>query len=129
MEHNSPQKRTGGHWAEHLFEGASEMRVEVVENQVNLPRGGVCVLKQPLYEMNEIHLGSTFGNLDDPMSASGLHRHEYIAGTFSNVFVIELGWGASFHGQYRSVVSNQLLTFLVNANHRLLFPVGSRIQV
>mgnify|MGYP003345937118 CR=1 FL=1 len=36
MEHNAPQQRLGGRGSEHFFEGFPKMRVEVVQNQVNL---------------------------------------------------------------------------------------------
>ena len=39
MEHDASQKRAGGPRAEHLCKAGSEMRVEIVENQVNLSGG------------------------------------------------------------------------------------------
>ena len=66
VEHNASQKHSGSRWAEHLFEAPAEMRVEVVENQVNLSGGGVGALKQSLYEADEIRFGSAFGNLHHP---------------------------------------------------------------
>src|SRR5450755_2747734 len=63
VEHDSAQKRGGSHWAELLFEALAEMRVEVVENQVNLSGGGVGALEQSLHEADEIRFGSAFGNL------------------------------------------------------------------
>src|SRR3972149_9832219 len=91
VEHDSAQKRSGSHWAELLFEALAEMRVEVVENQVNLSGGGVGALKQSLYEADEIRFGSAVGTFPSPPPASGFHRHEYVAGTLANVFIIELG--------------------------------------
>lgn len=63
VEHDSAQKRSGSHWAEFLFEALAEMRVEVVENQVNLCGRSVGALKQSLYEADEIRFCSAFDNL------------------------------------------------------------------
>src|SRR3989304_5018722 len=119
VEHDSSQKRGGSRGAEHLFEALAEMRVEVVENQVNLSGGGVGALKQSLYEADEIRFGSAFGNLHHPTPPSGFHRHEYVAGALANVFVIELGGGSGFQGQWRAGVSGPLLGFLVGGDHGL----------
>ena len=45
VEHDSSQKCVGSRCAEHLVEALAEMRIEVVENQVNLSGGGVGALK------------------------------------------------------------------------------------
>ena len=75
------------------------MRVEVVQNQMNLSGGGITALKQVLYEGNEVGLGSALRDLDHPTSTFGLDRHVHIAGALANVFVIVLGQRPGFHGQ------------------------------
>src|ERR1035437_4003979 len=129
VEHDSAQKRGGSHSAEFLFEALAEMRVEVVENQVNLSGGSVGALKQSLYEADEIRFGSAFGNLHHSTPPSGLYRHEYVAGTLANVFVIELGRGSGLRGQWHAAVSDQLLTFFIDADHRLSLPVRSGVTI
>src|SRR3990167_4995697 len=129
VEHDSSQKRGGSRGAEHLFEAPAEMRVEVVENQMNFSGGGIGAPKQSLYEADEIRFGSAFGNLHHPTPASGLYRHEYIAGALANVFVIELGRRSGFHGQRRTAISDQLLAFLVDADHGLSLPVRLRVHI
>ncbi|HEX9276438.1 MAG TPA: hypothetical protein VGA51_08590, partial [Casimicrobiaceae bacterium] len=76
--------------AEHGLETDAKVGAQVVENQVDAPRGRVDVFEQVLDEGNEVDFGPVIGHLDRASSALGFDRHEQIAGASAGVLVVLL---------------------------------------
>src|SRR6266545_1623739 len=129
VKHHPPQQPLGGLAAERFDEAFAEMDVEVVDDEMDAPGRAIDVADEVLGERNEIELATMRGHLRHPVSASRLDRDEDIAGTGPHVFVIH-ALGLPWRRRERlPTVAQQLLALLVEANHRLVRPVGPSVQV
>src|SRR5437773_9181291 len=79
VEDDASQQVPGRAGAEHVLEADAKVGIEVVENQMDAPRGWVDVVEQVLDEGNEVDLGPVIGHLDGSPSALGLDLHEQVA--------------------------------------------------
>jgi hypothetical protein len=84
------QRCAGARAPQHVLEARTQVGVEIVHNQVNLPGRGIGALKLLPHEADELGLGAPLSNLDDPTPAPWLHGHEHLAGARTHVFVINV---------------------------------------
>jgi len=118
VKDDASQEFVGDADAEHLLEALAEMRVEVVEYQMDATCRRIDLFEQVLDKSDEVGLGTMIGNLHGPSSALGFDRHEQVAGTAPNVLII-LPQGHSGPDRQRSPgILEQLLALLVQANDR-----------
>ena len=78
----------------------SEMRVQVIEHQVNSARFGVYASEQFFDEGDEVSLSSTRCDRDDSLPTLGLDRYEQIGGAVAYVLIVILDWAVGCHGQW-----------------------------
>ena len=115
--------------AEHVLETLAEMRVEVVQYQMNSTRRRVDLFEQVLDEGHEIRLGAMIGNLHGPSSAFGFDRHEQVACAAPYVLVIQSHGRSWLDRQGLARILEQLLALLVQANNRFSRPERTSVQV
>lgn len=128
VELDPAQHRRGGLRAEHFFEALAQMRVEVVQDQVNLPRTRIALAQHPADEAYEVDLGAPGSHLRDPPMAPRLDGDEDVADTGALLLVIFLAHSSRLYRQGASGFSQRLLALLVQANHWLACIVGASIQ-
>src|SRR6266568_8270534 len=63
VELDPAQQCRGRLYTEHFFEARAQMRVEVVQDQVNLACLGISPVQQPADEAHEVDLGTASGDL------------------------------------------------------------------
>src|SRR5450759_983621 len=129
VELDPTQQCRGGLHAEHFVEALAQMRVEVVQDQVDLADVGVPAAQHPADEVDEIDLGAPGSDLCEAPLTTGLDGNKDIAGTGPLILVILLGRYCGLRGQRATSLAQQLLAFLVQTNHRLARIVGTSIQI
>jgi hypothetical protein len=80
VEYHTSQQFVRSLDSEHLLETFAEMRIEVVEYEMNPARPRIDLFEQMLNEGHEVRLGAMIGDLHDPSPAFGFDRHEQVAG-------------------------------------------------
>ena len=68
---HATQELRGRAVAEHIVKALSEVRVQVIEHQVNSSCVGVHPSEQPIDEGDEVNLSSTIGDRDDSLPRLG----------------------------------------------------------
>src|SRR5580700_984453 len=129
MELDSAQQCRGRLHTEHFFEALAQMRVEVVQHQVNLAHVGIAAAQQPADEVDEIYLGASGSDLREAALTSGLYGHKDIAGAGPLVLVVLLGHACGLSRHRAASLAQQLLAFLVQTNHRLAWIVRASVQI
>src|SRR6202158_4972315 len=125
-----PAQQCHGHLqAQHFFKALAHMRVEVVQDQVNLAHVRITATQQPADEIDEIHLGAPGGDLHEAALTTRLDGDKNIAGSGPLVLVVLLGYDRGLGGQRASSFPQQLLALLVHTNHRLARIVRTSIQI
>ena len=76
VKDDASQEFVGGADAKHLLEAFAEMRVQVVEYQVNATRSRIDLFDQILHEGHEIRFGAVVGNTHGPSPTFGFDGHE-----------------------------------------------------
>src|SRR6267378_5446185 len=117
------QQCHGRLYTEHLFEAGAQMRVEVVQDQVNLACLRIPVAQQPADKTDEVDLGAPRGDLREPPLAAGLDCDKDVAGAGPFVLVILLGRCSGLRRQGTTSLLQQLLAFFVQTDHRLAWVV------
>ena len=69
---NPAQQCSGRLHTKHLLEAFAQMRVEIVQDQVNLAYVAIPAAQQPADESDEIHLGAPGGDLHEAALAARL---------------------------------------------------------
>ena len=75
---HTAQELSGYTAAQYVVKALSEVRVQVVEHQVNPARFGVCASEQFFDEGDEVNFSSTLCDRDDSLPTFGLDRYEQI---------------------------------------------------
>ena len=90
VELNPPQKGFGLPGTQDFDKGPTEMRVQVVENQMDAAGGGIHRISQMADEADEIVLGALRGHLDLALATLRFDGNEEVAGSGAAVLVILL---------------------------------------
>jgi hypothetical protein len=75
---------------ENLLEAGAKVRVQVVQDQVDLPGSRVNFLKQSADEIHKVHFGAPTGHFHDSPFALGFHGDEEVTGAGPLVLMILL---------------------------------------
>src|SRR5260370_12818797 len=129
VELNPAQHCHGRFHTEHFLEALAQMRVEVVQHQVDLAHLGISPAQHPADEGDKIDLGAPGSDLRKAPTPTGLDGDKNSAGAAPLVLVVLLGHGGGLGGQGLTRLAQQLLAFLVQTNHRLARIVGASIQI
>src|SRR6266545_4176889 len=114
--------------AENVDEALAEVGVEIVQDQMNAPRGAVDALDQVSSEGHEVGLAAMLGHRDGAPSGLRTNGHEQVAGAVAHVLPVFASWRSRVHRQRFAAVGQQLGAFLVDTDHRFVAPHGSRIK-
>jgi hypothetical protein len=95
---------------------------------MHLARLGIASVQQPADKINEVDFSTLSGNLREPPLTARLDGDEDVAGAGPLVLLVLLGCHSRLRGQGALSLSQQLLAFLVQTNHRLAWIVGASIQ-
>lgn len=105
------------------------MSVEVVADQTYFRRIRICLFQQPANFGSPVHLGSMITGMGLHPSSQGFTEYEDGASAFSNVFIIffsKLSWG---HGNGLTHLIEELIGFLIHANHGTIRIVWLAVQI
>jgi hypothetical protein len=109
---------------QHFLKTLAHMRVEVIQDQVHLANLGIAAAQQAADESDKIDLGAPGGDLDEATLTARFDGDKEVAGTSPLVLVVVFGRCAGLRGQGAARLAQQLLAFLVQADHRLARIVG-----
>src|SRR5271169_587045 len=129
VKDDTAQQFAGHPRTEDLDEARSEVRVEIVEDQMDAPCRPVDGIEQVLNEGHKVRLASMVRDLSNPPAAARLHRDEHVACSRPNVFVVPAQRCPRHHRQARTALVQQLLALLVHTDHRFVRTPGSGIQI
>src|SRR6266403_849738 len=114
---------------QHFLKALAHVGVEVIQDQVNLAHLGIAVAQQTANEGDKIDLGASSSDLDEATLTAGFDGHKEVAGTSPLVLIVLLGRCSGLRGQGAASLAQQLVAFLVQANHRLVRIMGPSIQI
>src|SRR5436309_6718791 len=99
VKYDTTQQGLRGGDPEYLLEADAEVRIEVVQDQMNAPCRGVDVVEQIFDEGHEVDLGTVIGHHHGTAPALRLDGDEQVTGAGADIFTIGLGRRASLHRQ------------------------------
>ena len=114
---HAPQQLGGRAAPQNIVEAFPEVDVQVIQHEVDPARPGVGATEQRGDEFDEVDLATLRGDRDHTLSCLGLDGDEQVAGAAPDVLVVVLGEDAGRHRQWRTTVTDQLQTLLVDAHH------------
>src|SRR5450631_25828 len=129
VEDDPAQQLRGFAHAKNLDEALAEVRVEVVNDQMNSSRRAINDVDQVLNESDEVRLSPVVRDLGNPATALRFNSDEDVARTGSDVFVVLPPRCSRHHRQTGSALMQQLLALLVDADHRLVLTPGLGVQI
>ena len=81
------QKFVGRSWAQYVIKAFPEVRVEVVQHQMNTACLRVSPREQFVNESNEVGFPAVLGDRDDAPACLGLHGHKQVGRAIAHVFI------------------------------------------
>src|ERR1035437_8074059 len=117
VELDALQQRRCCSLTQHIHESLPEVRVEVVQNEMNDERRRIHRLYKVLDEGHKVHFGAAGGDLDAPLFALGFDGYKEIARPVAPVFVVLTSIPARLDSYRRTGLAKQLLALLIHAHH------------
>ena len=128
VELDALQQRRCRWLTQYIHESLPEMRVEVVQNEMNHERRRIHRLDKVLDEGHKVHFRAAGGDLDRAAFAFGFDGYKEIARPVAPVFVVLMSTPARLDSDRRTGLAKQLLALLIDAHHRFQRIVRTSIE-